>query len=193
MKNYSILVTLNITVIFLILVSCSDQSTGAEEEISEKGEGIINISGAFESQHEGVSWYVGLQIGEDGGYANYTMNISDVPPGETQQGSFSFSIRMAGDGGPFNLSTGEYKDGEVDKGVLSISSYTNREGTNSRSYSSTSDTEGTFTIRSISDTSVEASFDLQLEAGPSTEDGFITVTGTLIANCLTLQAGGVGC
>lgn len=173
-------------------ISCSDDSTGPDTSEGDPGAGTINVTGAVQAQHEGVSWYAGLQLSEDGEYANYTMHISDVPPGETEQSSFSFSIRMVGDEGPFNLLTGEYKDGEADKGVLSISSYTNREETSTRSYSSSPDTNGTFTIRSISDTSVEASFELQLEAGPSTEDGFITITGNLFAECIN-QAGGIGC
>jgi len=186
-----------ISIIFIFtslqFISCSDSSTGNEDPETESGEGIVNVSGALETQHEGISWYAGLHIEEEGEYANYTMHVSDVPPGENQQSSFSFSIRLAGDGGPFNLTTGEYKDGEADKGVLSISSYTNREGTNTRSYSSSPDTEGTFTIRSVSETSVEASFDLQLEAGPTTEAGFITITGSLSANCFSSQTAGIGC
>lgn len=185
-----------ISIIFIFtslqFISCSDSSTGNEDSETESGEGTVNVSGAFEAQHEGSSWYVGLKIGENGGYANYTMHISDVPPGETQQSSYSFNIRLVGDEGPFELTTGEYTVGEVDKGVLSISSYSNREGTNTRSYTSSPDTDGTFTIRSISETSVEASFDLQLEAGASTETGFITITGTLFAECIN-QAGGTGC
>lgn len=186
-----------ISIIFIFtslqFISCSDSSTGNEDPETESGEGVVNVSGALETQHQGISWYAGLQIEEEGEYANYTMHVSDVAPGENQQSSYSFSIRMVGDEGPFELTTGEYQVGEVDKGVLSISSYTNREGTNRRSYSSSPDTDGTFTIRSKSGTSVEATFDLQLEAGPSTEAGYITITGSLSANCFSSQTGGIGC
>lgn len=191
MKNYSILVALNITVICLMLVSCTDQSTGAEEEISDKGKGIVNVSGAFEAQHEGFSWYAGLKIGDEGKYANYTMTVSDVPANEEREESYNFSIRFIADEGPFAITAGEYEIGNADKGVIVAGVYNNKSGSDLISYGISPDSEGTVTIESITDNSVKASFDLRLDASPNTEDGMITVKGNLSADCLAVS--GLGC
>jgi len=179
--------------ICLMLISCSENSSGVNDSDADIGEGTVNITGAMEAEHQGISWYLGLRTGENGEYANYTVSISDVPPGENQQGTFNFTIRMVGDERPFSLAAGEYNIGELDKGVLSIGSYTNREGDDVMSYSSSPDTDGTFTIQSVSEGNIEISFDFLLETGPTTGTGYISVTGSLFANCFTQQTGGIGC
>ena len=170
--------------ICLMLISCSENSSGVKDSDEDIGEGIVNISGAFEAQHEGFSWYVGLKVGDEGKYANYTMNVSDVPASEGD-GSYNFTIRFFADDGPFALTAGEYIIGEVDNGALVAGIYTNRSGSDLISYGISPDSEGIVTIESITDNSVEASFDLRLDASPNTEDGIITVQGNLSANCFT--------
>ncbi len=175
-----------IVIVLAGLVSCSDESTGPENSESDIGNGTVNVTGAFEAQHEGFSWYVGLKVGEEGKYANYTMNVSDVPATEGD-GSYNFTIRFFADEAPFALTAGEYTVGEEEKGALVAGIYTNRNGSDSISYGISPDSEGTVTIESITDNSVKASFDLVLDASPNTEEGMITVKGNLYANCVAIS------
>ena len=182
---------LSLIVALMGVVSCSDNSSDALDIDSVQGEGTINVTGAVEAEHEGISWFLGLKSGGDNSYANLILTINDVGFASEEESTYSLSIRMVGDDGPFTLSTGEYEIGHDSEGPLIIVEYIYKEGSVRAGYGTSPDASGTVTIQSISDTSVEASFDVSLEAGQSTANsGFVNVTGNLTATCADVPNAG---
>jgi len=166
------------------VVSCSD-TTDSGITIPE-GQGTINVTGALETDHEGTSWFFGLSSEEQNSYNNFTLSLSDVGFASQEESTYIFSIRMIGNGGPFELTTGEYTLGESEE-VITAVSYTNKEGAERASYGTSPDVTGTVTIQSISDTSIEASYNVRLQEVISTGflDNFVNITGDLTATCIT--------
>lgn len=176
----------------LIFVSCNNKPTENEpEEKSEAKKGTINVSGAFEARHEGLAWYNGLQLGDEGKYINYTITAGDVLPRKGEVGSYSFTIRFFNTDGPFKVKEGDYIIGDTSKGVEVAGIYTDKSESNLISYGISPENEGTITIESKTDNSVKVSFELKLYNSTNTKEGFITVTGSISADCLT--GSGLGC
>jgi|AntRauTorcE11898_2_1112593.scaffolds.fasta_scaffold06234_2 hypothetical protein len=172
------------------VVSCSGNST--DNTGPQEGKGTISVTGAVEAEHEGISWFIGLRSGGDS-YINLSLHVSDVGFAVQEENTYGLSIRMVGEDGPFMLSTGEYEIGHGSEGPLIIVEYIYNEGPARAGYGTSPDASGTVTIQSISDTSIEASFDVSLEAGPSTANsGFVNVTGNLTAKCAGI-AGNSSC
>lgn len=196
LKPYSLMrhiIYLSTIIFSFLFMSCSDQSTGADDTDADGGEGTLVVTGALDTQHEGISWYAGLAQ-QEGTYFNLTLHVSDVPPGESQQNAYGFSIRMVGDEGPFNLTTGEFEIGHEaaeENEILMITTYTNRQDGDLKAYGASPEDTGTVTIHSISGTSIEASFDVRLKSGPNIDDGFVTISGSLQAECYSAELGGV--
>jgi hypothetical protein len=167
------------------VVSCSDNSTAPDNPVPVEGEGTINVTGALEAQHEGASWFIGLKSGGGNSYLNLTFNISDVGFASEEENTYSLTITMLGNGGAFELTTGEYTLGESEE-VLTAVNYVNKEGAERASYGTSPDVTGTVTIQSISDTSIEASYNVRLQEVISTGflDDFVNITGDLTAKCI---------
>src|SRR6056297_866959 len=191
MRNCTNVIPSIFAVICLIFISCSDNSSGLDESESDaiSGEGELNVAGDIDSQHEGLSQYIGLE--SNGGWVNLTLNIADYPIGSEEVNDFSFDIRMTGDGGPFQLATGEYSIGENPEGPTVIANYANRVITNRTvTYGTSPNSSGTVTIISVNSTSVEAVFDVILYQDVTTDEGAVTITGELKAECHSTPAGG---
>jgi hypothetical protein len=170
----------------LLFTSCSDNPNKNKPEKVEKAKkGIINVSGAVEAHHEGSTWYNGVQLGNEGKYVNYTITTTDVLPSSGEVGSYSFAIRFFPVNGSFKVEEGEYIIGDNSKGVKVAGIYSDRSGAKSISYGLSPKNEGTITIESKTDNSVEVSFELKLYNSPNTKEGFIIVTGSISADCLT--------
>jgi hypothetical protein len=174
------------------MLSCSDDSTGPGDTEADSGEGAISVTGAVQAEHEGIAWYSGLRS-DTGGYNNLTMEISELPPDELGDTSFGLSIIMVGDDGPFDFDPGVYEIGQSTNGALVMVNYRNSVSDESLHYATTPNSGGTVTIQSVSDTNVEAVLSITLEAGPSTEEGEVTITGEINAECITAAAGGITC
>lgn len=175
------------SIAILISYSCSDSPSGPDEIAVNPSEGTLNVSGDVQEEHKGVSQYVGLKS-EDGDFLNLALHVTEVPLGSTEEGDFSFVIRMVGAEGPFSLETGEYELGGNDNLSL-IASYTNRTiSDNTVTYSASPNSSGTVTIVSVGSENIEAVFDLTLHI--INGDGSVRITGELNAECLTA---GVGC
>jgi len=191
MINIIKLINITLIVTALIFISCSDNSSGLDESESDavSGEGELNVVGDIDSQHEGLSQYIGLE--SNGGWVNLTLNIAEYPIGSEEVNDFSFDIRMTGDGGPFQLETGEYNIGENPEGPTVIANYANRVITNRTvTYGTSPNSSGTVTIISVNSTSVEAVFDVILYQDVTTDEGAVTITGELKAECHSTPAGG---
>jgi len=177
------------TIIILLSYSCSDSSAGPGEIDTNPNEGIINVTGDLQAQHEGISQYVGLRS-DDGKFINLTLHVTEFPIGSEEVNDFSFDIRMLGSEGPFPLETGEYEIGESDD-LIVLASYSNRTlSEDTVSYSTSPISSGTVTILSINSTNIEAVFDVTLHV--INDEGSVNITGELNAECLTADAG-FGC
>ena len=173
----------------MLSYSCSDNPSGPDEIDVSPSEGVLNVTGELQAQHEGVSQYVGLRS-EGGDFINLTLHITEFPIGSGEVNDFSFDIRMVGNEGPFSLETGEYELGNSGE-FTTISSYSNRIVSDDVViYSTTPNSNGTITIVSIGSESIKATFDVTLHIRDSEES--VNITGELNADCLAAGTG-FGC
>lgn len=185
--------SLLIAVVLAGLISCSDDSTGPDNSEDDPGVGTVNVTGAVQAQHEGASWYVSLRS-ETNDFVNLTLNISDQLPDEQGSSSFSLSIRLTGEDGPFDLPPGEYEIGQGSGNLIVLVNYSNSmDAENTDRYVTTQNSSGTVTIQSVSETRVEATYDVTIDAGQSTDEGQVNLTGEINAECLLAGVSGVGC
>lgn len=149
----------------------------------EPGDGTVNVTGAIQAEHTGVSEFIGLR--NEGGFANLTLSVSEFVRGSSEENSFLFDIRMAGEGGPFELEPGEYNVGEQDDGgPVVIVNYTNRAMSDGNvTYGTSPNSTGTVTITSVTSTGAEATFDVELYEDVTTDEGMVNVSGELTAKC----------
>ena len=150
---------------------------------ADLGEGTVNVTGAIQTDHTGVSEYIGLKNGD--GFANLTLSVSEVARGSSEENGFGFDIRMTGEGGPFNLEPGEYSIGvQDDEGPTIIVNYTNRVISDENvTYGTSPNSTGTVTITSVTSTTIEATFDVVLFEDVTTDEGMVNVSGELSATC----------
>lgn len=178
-----------ITIAIILSYSCSDNPSGTDEIDTNISEGIVNVTGDLQAQHEGVSQYVGLRT-EDDDFINLSLHVTEFPIGSEEVNNFSFDIRMVGNEGPFPLETGEYEIGHSGD-VTVISSYTNRMVSDDTvHYSTAPNSSGTVTIESINSTNIVAKFDVTLHI--FNEEGSVNIKGELNAECLNAD-NGFGC
>lgn len=183
MKNSTNVIHLILAAICLMLISCSDNSSGPNESDAGSGEGTINVSGDFSAEHDGISQYIGLKSDGDN-FINLTLQVSEHPIASAEVNDFSFSIRMAGNGGPFTLETGEYEIGQDSDNPIVIVSYANRMiSDNTVTYGTTPNSSGTVTILSITSTSIEAVYNVTLDVDVTADMGSVNITGELNAEC----------
>lgn len=169
-------------------IACSDSSTGTDESDVTSGEGAISVSGDIQAVHEGISQYIGAQ-NADGEWFNLALHVNELGLASEQESSFGFTI-MVGSEGPFSLETGDYQIGE-NNNVVMIATYSNRvDSENTITYGSTPSSSGTITIVSITSTSIEVVFDVNLHLVE--DEGSVNVAGAFNAECLTAEAG-IGC
>lgn len=183
-------------ILCIMFLSCSDDSSNANDEDmmdTNLGNGMVNVTGDIQAQHEGVSQYFGLRS-DDGGFNNLTLQITEHSFSSMEEDDFSFSIRMVGDGGPFDLELGEYEIGhESDSDALLIVSYINRTISDETiTYGTSPNSTGTVTILSVSSTTIEATFDVNLDVDVTSDEGTVNITGELEAKCVTAVTG-TGC
>ncbi len=183
-------------ILCIMFLSCSDDSSNANDADmmdANLGNGMINVTGDIQAQHEGVSQYFAL-TSNDGGYNNLTLLISEHSFSSMEEDDFSFSIRMVGKEGPFELEPGEYEIGhESDSDALIIVSYSNRTISDETiTYGTSQNSTGTVTILSVSSTTIEAAFDVNLDVDVTADEGTVNITGELEAKCVTAAAG-TGC
>lgn len=182
-------------ILCMIFVSCSDDSSDVDDMDANLETGSIIITGDIEAQHEGLSQYIGLR-GNDGGFINLTLNVTEHPLGSAEVNDFSLSIRMVGEEGPFDLEVGEYEIGhnsEEDGNPLIIVNYANRIISDETiTYGTSPNSTGTVTILSVSSTSIEATFDVNLDVDVTADEGTVNVTGELNAKCSSASTG-TGC
>jgi hypothetical protein len=182
-----------IAIVLAGFISCADDSTGPDNSDDNPGVGTVNVTGAVQAQHDGASWYAGLRSETDD-FINLTLNISEQLPDEPGASSFSLSIRFVGEDEPFDLSTGEYEIGHGQGNVIVIVNYSNSvDADNTVRYGTTPNSTGTVTIQSASETRIEASYDVTIDAGQNTEGGQVNITGEIDAECLLAGVSGVGC
>lgn len=185
--------SLVIAVVLAGFISCSDDSTGPENSEDDPGVGTVTVTGAVQAQHEGVSWYAGLRS-ETNDFINLTLNISDKLPDEPGVSPFSLSIRFAGDEGPFDLPPGEYEIGHNQGNIIVLVNYSNSvDDDNTVRYGTTQNSTGTVSVQSVSETRVEATYDVTIDAGQGTDEGQVNLTGEINAECLLAGVSGVGC
>lgn len=182
-----------IAIVLTGLTSCSDDSTGPGDTDTNPGAGTVNVTGAVQAQHEGASWYVGLRS-ETHDFINLTLNISEQLPDEPGASSFSLSIRFTGDEGPFDLPPGEYDIGQGSDNLIVLVNYSNsQDPDNNVGYATSQNSTGTVSIESVSETRVEATYDVTIEAAPGTDEGQVNITGEINAECLLAGVSNVGC
>lgn len=190
MKNSINVISIVIAIIGMVLVSCSDNSSGTNDLDEDSGEGTINVSGDLEAQHEGLSQFIGLKS-SDGGFINLTLNVTEHPLGSSEINDFSLAIRMVGDDGPFTLETGEYEIGHGSESPIIIVNYANRMiSDNTVTYGTSPNSSGTVTILSVSSTSIEAVYDVTLDVDVTADLGSVNITGELSAECHGTPASG---
>ena len=174
-------------------ISCSDDSTSPDNSDDDPGVGTVNVTGSVQAQHEGASWYAGLRSETDD-FINLTLNVSDQLPDDPGSSSFNFSIRFTGEDGPFDLPVGQYEIGQNSENLIVLVSYSNSvDADNTVRYGTTPNSTGIVTIQSASETRIEASFDVTIDAGQNTEGGQVNITGEIDAECLLAGVSGVGC
>lgn len=182
-----------IVIILTGLTSCSDDSTGPGDTDTNPGSGTVNVTGAVQAQHEGASWYAGLRS-ETHDFINLTLNISEQLPDESGASSFSLSIKFSGEEGPFDLPPGEYEIGHGSGNLIVLVNYSNSvDPDNKVGYATSQNSTGTITIQSVSETRVEATYDVTIEAAPGTDEGQVNITGEVNAECLLAGVSDVGC
>lgn len=166
-----------------------NNTTNPNNSNAELGDGTVNVTGAIQSEHTGVSEYIGLRNGD--GFANLDLSVSEFPRGSSEENAFNFNIRMVGEGGPFVLEPGEYDIGEQDDGGPTIIvNYTNRViSDENMTYGTSPNSTGTVTITSVTSTSIEATFDVVLFEDVTTDEGMVNVSGELTSTCTSM----VGC
>lgn len=181
------------TILFAGFISCSDNSTGSGESETDisRGTSSFSVTGDIEADHDGVAWYAGLRS-ENGNFFNLSLSVSDSEIGEVETNDFNLNIRFVGNEGPFELATGEYPIG-VENNVTVISSYSNSIFSDETLiYSASPDASGSVRILSVSDTSIEASFNFTIQPGANREGDSVTISGEINAECLTAEIG-FGC
>lgn len=182
-----------IAIVLAGFTSCSDDSTGPDNSEDDPGVGTVNVTGAVQAQHEGASWYAGLRS-ETHDFINFTLNISEQLPGGSGSSSFSLSIRFTGEEGPFDLPPGEYEIGQGSDNLIVLVNYSNSVDTDNKlGYATSQHSTGTVSIESVSETRVEATYDVTIEAAPGTDEGQVNITGEINAECLLAGVSGVGC
>ena len=169
------------------LMSCSDNSTGpgADTDLS-RGTSSFSVTGDIEADHDGVAWYVGLRS-DGGNIINLSLSVSDSEFDEQGDNDFNLSIRFVGSEEPFELATGEYPIG-AGNNVAVLPTYSNSvisDGT--LVYSASPETSGSVRILSVTDTSIEASFNFTIQAGANREGESVTISGEINAECLTAE------
>lgn len=176
-----------------VFTSCADDSTGPGDSDANPGVGTVNVTGAVQAQHEGASWYAGLRS-ETHDFVNLTLNISEQLPDEAGSSSFSLSIRFTGEEGPFDLPPGEYEIGQGSDNLIVLVNYSNSvDPDNSVGYATSQSSTGTVSIESVSETRVEATYDVTIEAAPGTDEGQVNISGEIDAECLLSGVSDVGC
>ena len=179
-KQNSMLKTINnlaITLSLLLLISCSDNSTGPGGLDLSQGEGAFTVTGAVNAEHSGESWYT-VDPRDDG--TVFQLFVSDVvfsiDPDANDNVTFVLEFRQESGSDSFSISSGEYSLGEnaAFSGMFA-------DVTTATAYETTGNSGGTLNITSYSSGSVDAEFEFTA-TGP--EGGNVTVTGGLRANCI---------
>lgn len=175
------------------ILSCSDNSTDSgdtEEELNaDTGSGSFTVTGNLDEQHDGAAYFTVMKL--NGNLVGIRIHIVEVHPDERDFDTYdpSYSLLLLADigGEPFSLSSGTYEMGELSDDELKFAGLYTQDGIGYH----TRNHEGTLTISSSSDKTIEATFEFTAEgeaADGSDAGGIITASGEFNAECF-----GVNC
>lgn len=181
-------------------LSCSDNSTGPEEDEGgedegnvEAGTGSFTVSGAVEAEYEGAAYYTVRRL--QGDLIDVTINIVKAHPqdrDDSYSSTYSFMLTTDLDGEPIDLSPDTYPISIPAEDELIFGGYyTQRNAADEVTGYHTREHGGTLTISSVSDQMIEGTFEFTLkddEHPAYAEGGLITISGKVNAECF-----GVNC
>lgn len=174
-----------VSVIFCLtaFLSCSDSSTDPGDTDKDTGEGSFIVSGNLEEQHKGAAYFTLTKL--NGNLVGIRIHVVESHPRDRDD-SYEplYSLLLMADigGESFSLSSGTYEVGQLTDDDLKFAGLYTQDGIGYH----TRNHGGTFTISSVSDQWIEATFEFTAEGEAvdgSDDGGIISVSGEFSAEC----------